>query len=60
MTFFYPLKNKHAFGIFDKVTKRKKVKQSTYGARRTSYVCNPLLVRVEVGPRRFELRTSAV
>jgi len=34
MTFFYPLKNKHAFGIFDKVTKRKKVKQSTYGARR--------------------------
>jgi hypothetical protein len=37
--------------------------------RRASYVCGPLLARVavarvgyeeEVGPRRFELRTSAV
>ncbi len=44
-----------------------KVKQSTYGARRAAYVCGPLLARVavarvgvEVGPRRFELRTSAV
>jgi hypothetical protein len=59
MTFFYPLRNKTAFDIFDKAYQAamQEAKQSTYGARRASYMCSLLLARV-VGPRRFERRTS--
>ena len=49
MTFFYPLRNKTAFDIFDKAYKAamQEAKQSTYGARRAAYMCSLLLARVE-------------
>jgi hypothetical protein len=48
MTFFYPLRNKTAFDIFDKAKKLSK-NSPRMEPRRASYVCGPLLGRVGDG-----------